>query len=233
VTLRAWLRVLRRRRLVVIAVLLLTSVVMAMVYERPIAYQACGSITLLPPPLGYQPNVYGNSLPPLVVTSEVVTDQVNSHQVQQRLAAQGLTASYDAEVLNTGTMANPTYTEPLVNVCSFAYDPVLPLKTTDAVMKTFSDRLRFLQVEAHVIRAGRITDQVIAPASSVAILGHSKVAVLGVGVAGLIAAIALAMWSDRILQDKTRSRKFRPSSEQRTQGSRRPKIGAMSRRPPT
>lgn len=209
-TLGAWLAVLRRRRFVLIAVLLLTGVVMALVHARPITYEACGSLTLLPPKVGYQPNPYGGFLPPLVATSGLLAQQVNSHQVQQRLAAEGLTASYDAEVLNTGTLANPTYTEPLVNVCSFAYGPVPPLNTTDAVIKTFSERLRALQAEAHVPRAGLITNEVVAPASSTAILGHTKIAMLGVGLAGLIAAVALAMWSDRILQGGTR---YRPTSD--------------------
>src|SRR5689334_1259874 len=165
VTLRALLAVLRRRWFVLIAVLLLTGVVMALVHARPITYEACGSLTLLPPKVGYQPNRYGSSLPPLVTTSGLLAQQVNSHQVRQRLAAEGLTASYDAEVLNTGTLANPTYTEPLVNVCSFAYGPVPPLNTTNAVIKTFSERLRALQAEAHVPRAGLITDEVVGPAS--------------------------------------------------------------------
>lgn len=231
-TLGAWLAVLRRRRLVLIGVLLLTGFVMALVHGRPIAYEACGSVTLLPPIVGYQPNPYSGSLPPLVTTSGLLAQQVDSHQVQQRLAAEGLTAPYDAEVLNTGTMASPTYSEPLVNVCSFAYDPVLPLNTTNAAIKIFNERLKAIQDEAHVPQTGRITDQVIAPASSIPILGHSKVALLAVGAAGLIAAVALAMWSDRIIQSRTQYRQYRPTSEQQSRQDVRSVAGVGVRRFP-
>lgn len=204
-TLRAWLAMLRRRWLVLTSVLLVTCGAMAVVHERPIAYQACGSVLLLPPQVGFLPNVYIDPRTSLVATSGLLAQKVMAEQMQQRFRAAGLTASYTAQVLNTGSEANPTYTEPLVYVCSLSYNNApLALKTTDAVIAKFDEELHLIQARAHVSSVGLITDRIIAPAASVPILGKSKQALLGVALAGLIAAISLAMWSDRIFRRRMR-----------------------------
>jgi hypothetical protein len=221
-TVSGFLAVLRRRWLVVALVLMCTVVALALVHKRPIDYQACASVALITPKTSDFPNVYDNTQASLVATTGLVTEKVMSPATQRQLAAQGMTASYDAEVLNTGTDASPTFTEPLTTVCSTSYNAAVAGNTTDAVVASFGEILRTVQADAKVSPRDFITAKVIVPSTPLAILGRPSQALLGVGLIGLTLAISLAMWTDTFM--RRRSQRFQVLLAQAA-----PRLGRVSR----
>lgn len=205
-TVSGFLGVLRRRWLVVALVLMCTAVALALVHKRPIDYQACASVALIAPKTPDFPNVYDNTQETLVATTGLVTAKVMSPATEQQLAAQGMTASYDAEVLNTGTDATPAFTEPLTTICSTSYSAAVAGNTTDAVIASFGTILQKIQVDAKASPRDFITYKVIVPSASLPILGRPSQALIGVALIGLTLAISLAMGTDTLIQ--RRSRRF-------------------------
>ena len=146
------------------------------------------------------PNVYSNSKQSLVGVAGVVTTVLASEQMQQQLQAEGLTASYTAQVHNTGTSETPAYSEPLADLCTSSYNPVLAVRTMQALIVQFGVILRDRQMALHVPKASLATETVIAPPTNLAVTGRPSQAYLGVLLFGVIAAIALAAWTDQFLQ---------------------------------
>jgi hypothetical protein len=203
-TVSGFIIVLRRRWLVVALVLMCTVVALALVHKRPIDYQACASVALIAPKTPDFPNVYDNTQESLVATTGLVTEKVMSAATERQLAAQGMTASYDAEVLNTGTDASPTFTEPLTTVCSTSYNAIVAGNTTDGVVASFGSALHAIQVDAKVSPRDFVTDRLIVPTASLPILGRPSQALIGVALIGLTLAISLAMWTDTVIQRRSR-----------------------------
>jgi hypothetical protein len=202
VTVWTWLEVLRRRWLVLTAVLMCTAAVMVLVQKRTIQYQACASVALVAPKSTTFPNVYEYLQTSLIITTSVVTQKVMSPEVQQELKAAGLTATYDAELLNSGNGNYPAYTEPLMNLCSFSSNPLLALDTSNGVIARFGTILRDLQQQRGILPSGQVTEKIIASPSVTPLLGKKLQALIGVGLTGLLAAISIAMWSDSILGER-------------------------------
>jgi hypothetical protein len=200
-----WLATLRLRWPVVVIGLLCTAVAVLLVHKRPIAYQACASVAVVAPKTTVAPNVYYDQLTSLVVATGLITDQVSSNQVQQRLSSEGLSASYQAQVLNTGSVEIPAYSVPEMNVCSSSYSSEMSLRTTDAVLQEFGTILRARQVAAHVQPGLFVTDTVIAAPASLPVTGRPSQAYLGVGAIGLLVTGASAVWADRWLRRRARS----------------------------
>ncbi len=221
-TVSGFIAVLRRRWLVVALVLMCTVVALALVHKRPIDYQACASVALIAPKTPDFPNVYDNTQESLVATTGLVTEKVMSAATQRQLAAQGMTASYDAEVLNTGTDASPAFSEPLTTVCSTSYNSAVAGNTTDGVVDSFGGILYTIQFDAKVSPQDFITYKVIVPDASLPILGRPAQALIGVALIGLTLAISLAMWTDTVMQ--RRSRRYQALLAQAA-----PRLGRVSR----
>jgi hypothetical protein len=200
-----WLATLRLRWPVVVIGLICTAVAVLLVHKRPIAYQACASVAVVAPKTAVAPNVYYNQLNSLVVTTQLITDQVSTSQVQQRLSSEGLSASYQAQVLNTGTTEMPSYSVPEMNVCASSYSSEMSLRTTDAVVQEFGTILHTNQVAAHVPPGSFVTVTVIAAPASLPVTGRPSQAYLGVGAIGLLVTGASAVWADRWLRRRARS----------------------------
>jgi hypothetical protein len=214
--------VLRRRWIVVALVLMCTVVALVLVHKRPIDYQACASVALVAPKTPDFPNVYDNTQQSLIATTGLITAKVMSTATQQQLAAQGMTGSYDAEVLNTGTDASPTFTEPLTTICSTSYNAAVAGDTTDGVVASFALILNTIQLDARVSPRDFITDRVIVPSTPLAILGRPSQALAGVALIGLTLAISLAMWTDTLI--RRRSRRFQALLAQAA-----PRLGRVDR----
>ncbi len=192
-----WLAALRRRWRVLAVLLVCTLVAVVIVHERPIAYQACASVSTTAPSTKVDPNSYSITQSSLVTTAGIVTLQLSSPQMQQTLRAQGLTASYTAQVHNTGPSETPQYTEPLADLCTSSYDASMSMRTDQALVAQFAVLLRDLQVSnGNVPPRSFATMTVIAPPGVVAVTGRPSQAYLGVGIFGLAVAVAFTVWYD-------------------------------------
>jgi hypothetical protein len=206
-TIWEWLTALLRRWPVLVIGLLCTLTAVWLVHKRPIAYQACGSVIMAPPRSHSFPNIYNNLQGSLVDATGVITLELTSGDMQEHFRAEGLTAEYQAQVHNTGTTETPAYSEPMMDVCSSAYDPGMSLRTTDAVMREFGVILSERQHDAHVERKSLVSDVVIAAPGSLPVLGRSSQAYLGVGVLGIACTAACALWVDQFVRYRARRRK--------------------------
>jgi hypothetical protein len=209
VTVWEWLAALLRRWPVVVIGLLCTVVAVWLVHKRPIAYEACGSVSVGAPRTKVNPNVYDNLDGSLVVATGLITQELMTQQVQQQVSAEGLTASYQAQVLNTGSTEVPSYSVPEMDMCASSYSPEMSLRTADAVIGEFGALLRAHQVAAHVPSRLFLTDRELAAPGSVPMLGRPSQAYLAVAVMGLIITVAGTLWIDQLLRRRAPRRRGR------------------------
>jgi hypothetical protein len=191
--------------------LVLTIAGVLAVRHRPIAQQACAALFVSSPPTHNNPNTLTNGADALVATTGVITRIVMSGPVQARLRAEGLTATYDAEMTNTGSNETPLYGEPTLQVCSLSTDANMALRTTHAVTQQFQDTLRQRQAAQGVRPDWMITVSVISFPAALPITGRPSQAYLGVLLLGLVAGLTLTLWSDPVLERWQRRRAARPA----------------------
>jgi hypothetical protein len=206
-----WLAALRRRWRVLAVLLLCTLVAVVIVHKRPIAYQACASVSTTAPPTKVSPNSYSITQSSLVTTAGIVTTQLSSGQTQQTLRAQGLTAGYTAQVHNTGPSETPEYSEPLADLCTSSYDASMSMRTDQALVAQFAVLLRDLQVSTSVPPRSFETMTVIAPPGVVAVTGRPSQAYLGVGIFGAAVAVAFTIWYDLYRRKRERLQPAMPA----------------------
>ena len=204
-----WLAAVRRRWPVVVIGLLCTLVAVYLVHKRPIVYQSCGSVTVGAPKTKASPNIYYSQQGSLVDATGLITAEVMSPQVQQKLSAEGFTASYQAQVLNTGTSETPAYSVPEMDLCTSSYSSELSAGTAGAVIGEFRGLLRAREVASHVPPRYFLTDTEIAVPVAAPVTGRPSQAYLGVGVMGLIITAASALWADQFLRRRAARRGIR------------------------
>jgi hypothetical protein len=220
-TARGFTASLRRRWYVLAIVMLCTMAAVWAVHKRSITYQVCDAVFVTAPRTHTNPNVYTNENGALVATAGVVTDAVMSSAVQAQLRSEGLTADYDAAVINTGSNENPSYGEPTLQICSNSTSPTLALRTTAAVTAQFRTILYERQAAQHAAKDTLITATVIASPAPDPIYGRPSQAYIGVGFLGLIIGVALAVWSDQLLQRRRRRKTTISQQPRTTAGSHR------------
>jgi hypothetical protein len=209
VTIWEWLTALMRRWPFVLIGLLCTLVAVYLVHKRPIAYQACGSVTVGAPRTKASPNVYYSQQASLVAVTGLATEQVMSQQVQDRLSADGLTAGYQAQVLNTGSSETPAYSVPEMDMCASSYSSEMSERTAKAVIGDFDAFLRSRQAASHVPRRYFLTETEIAAPLPEPVTGRPSQAYLGVGAIGLIITGAGTLWIDQFLRRRSSVRTIR------------------------
>lgn len=199
-TVWGWVAAMSRRWPVIAAGLICTACAIVAVHERPVSYQACGSVVVSSPVTSTNPNVYNNIQGSLIATAGWITVELQSSPVQRRLAAQGASAVYEAQVHNTGTTETPAYSEPEMDVCASSLRPDLALRTANAVLAEFGVLLRSKESSAHVPARALVLEQVLASPGADAETGRPSQAYLGVACIGLIMTSACALWIDRYLR---------------------------------
>jgi hypothetical protein len=177
-----------------------------LVHKRPIAYQSCGDVMVAEPITPTSPNIYDDPDNPPIATTSVITQELMSDQTQRMLAAEGLTASYNAEPVNLGTGQAPVYSEPLATVCASSYNSQLSLRTADAVVTQFGVLLRARQAAAHVAPQSLLTDAVIVMPATLPVLGRPSQAYLGVAAIGFTCTAVGALWADERLMRRKRAK---------------------------
>lgn len=200
-----WLAALARRWPILLVGIICTAFAVLLVHKRPIAYQACGDVAVAQPRTASFPNIYDNPDSPAITTTDEIAQLLMSDQIQQMLDARGLTATYQAQLVNLGNGQGPIYTEPLASVCASSYDSELSLRTADAVITEFGALLHDRQVAAHAASASFLTPVVIVKAALAPVTGRPSQAYLGVAALGLTGTAACALWTDQLLR-RRRSR---------------------------
>jgi hypothetical protein len=215
VTPREIIATLRRRWYVLAVVALCTLVGVMAVHKRSITYMECDVVFVNPPPTHLNANVLLNETDSLDATAGVVTRAVMSSTVQDRLRSAGLTASYDAEMTNTGTNETPAYSEPSLQICSSSTSAVMALRTTRGVTGQFVTILHDRQAAQDVRPNKMITAEVIGSPSAQPIYGRPSQAYIGVGLIGIVSGVALTLWSDPLLERRQRRKaaRGRPAAE--------------------
>ena len=200
VTIWEWRSALLRRWLVLTIGLLCTVCVVYVVHKRPVSFESCGSVVVGAPKTPARPNVYNNTEGSLVAATGLITDELQSASVQQQILAGGATGTYQAQVHNTGTTETPAYSEPEMDVCAYSINPVMSLRTSNAVLTEFGNLLRDREVAAHVQPQYFLTENVLAAPGPAPESGRPSQAYLGVGLIGLIISLSVALWIDRYLR---------------------------------
>jgi hypothetical protein len=195
---------LTRRWPVALIGILCTASVLYLVHKRPIVYQACGSLVVTAVSPETQ-NAYNSPVGPLIVVTSLITQQLSSDHEQDRLRAQGLTASYQAQILNNGTPEVPTYTEPFANVCASSYSSDISLRTAVAVLNDFGTLLNKYQT-ANPNPKQVITASVVLPPIPLPVTGRPSQAYLGVVAIGTILTLACITWVQQLTQLLARRR---------------------------
>lgn len=205
-----------RRRWYVLAVIALCTLVGVMaVHKRPIMYMECDVLFVNPPPTHLNANVLLNETDSLDATTGIVTRAVMSSAVQDQLRSAGLTASYDAEMTNTGTNETPSFSEPSLQICSNSTNAVMALRTTNGVTGQFLAILHDRQTAQGVRPTKMITADVVGSPSVQPIYGRPSQAYIGVGLIGIVSGVALTLWSDPLLERRQRRKtvRGRPAAE--------------------
>jgi hypothetical protein len=191
---------LRRRWYVLALCLACTAVGVLAVHQRPITNQACAALFVTPPPTHIDPNVLTNGADTLVATTGVITRAVMSDQTQARIRAEGLTATYDAEMTNTGSNETPLFGEPTLQICAVSTDPGMALRTMNGAATQFRQILRQRQAAEETPPASMITVTEISQSAALPITGRPSQAYLGVLLLGLVGGLTITLWSDPLLE---------------------------------
>lgn len=199
-TIWEWRAAMKRRWPVLVVGLLCTVCAVWAVHKRPVSYQACASVIVGAPTTTTNPNIYNNTQASLVVATGLITEELQSAPVQQRLRAGGAAATYQAQMHNNGTVETPAYWEPEMDMCASSPDPEMSVHTSNAALAEFGILLRAREVAAHVAPRDFLTESLLASPGAVPEEGRSSQAYLGVGVLGLIATAASALWVDEYLR---------------------------------
>jgi hypothetical protein len=110
---------------------------------------------------------------------------------------------------NTGESRFPSYTSPTLHICVSSASKQAVLGTNAAASQKFITLLADMQIARHVPVKSRITVTRLAAAAPFAIVGRPSQAYFGVVLGGLLAAVALALWSDPVLTRWQQQRKLR------------------------
>ena len=199
-TLRQLIGTLRRRWYVLAFAALCTAVGMGAVHKHSIVYQGCSALFVTAPQTHQAPNVYTSQQDSLDVTTGVVTRAVMSSAVQAQLRSEGFTATYNAEMTNTGSNENPAYDQPTLQICASSTNPSMAVRTTQGATGQFRTILHDRQVAQHVVPGSMISVTVIASPYPQPVLGRPSQALVGVALLGLVGGLALTLWSDPLLR---------------------------------
>lgn len=206
-TLWEWLEAMRRRGAVVAAGLLCTVAAVWVVHSSPVSYVSCGSVIVSAPSSPTNANHYNDPQPSLIATGGFITIQLQSPEVINQIRESGATATYQAQMHNTGTSETPQYSEPETDVCAYSVNAAMSLRTANAVITKFKNLLRAVEVDAHVPPAAFINCSVLAPLGALPEQGRPSQAYLGVGVFGLLATASVALWTDQFLRGRRKERR--------------------------
>jgi hypothetical protein len=148
-----------------------------------------------------------NASVPMV--SGMVTEEMNSQQVRQQIAAAGYPTFYNMLMTNTGESRFPSYTSPTLHICVSSTSQQAVLGTNAIASQKFITLLADLQASHNVPVKSRITVTRLAQAVPEAIVGRPSQAYFGVVLMGVLLAVALALWSDPVLTRWQERRKLR------------------------
>jgi hypothetical protein len=196
---------LRRRWYVLACATLCTMVGLWAVHSRTISYQGCDTLYLSEPAHMGGSNAYLNENLSLAMTAGMVTQTMMSQPVQQRLQAAGLPTPYQVLQTNTGNAEFPSYTQPSVQVCSSGSNSRAVVRTIAVVSQQFREVLHDMQGKQHVPQKSLITASTLTLSIPLPIFGRPSQAYAGIVLMGVIGGVALALWSDIIVERSRRS----------------------------
>jgi hypothetical protein len=184
-----------RRRWYVIAVAgLFTLIGIWAVHTRPISYQGCEGLYLSGAP--WVGNVYLDGNPSLAMVTGMVAQTMMSQPTQQGIQARGVT-DYAVTQTDTGEVRFPSYSQSTMQVCATSATPQGTVSAVQLVTADIRAVLHQMQAAQHVPADSFITAIQLTPAVPGPITGRPSLAYLGVLLLGAIAAVPLALWSDR------------------------------------
>lgn len=188
--------ILRRRWYFLALATLFTLLGLWMVHTRPVRYQGCEGMFLSGAP--WAGNVYLDSNLSLAMVTGMVTQTMTSQPMQRRFEAVHVT-DYQVTQTNTGEVRFPAYDEPTLQVCATS----ATAQGTAAAIRQVTSKLRSvlyqMQAAQHVPAGSFITAVQLTRPLPAPITGRPSLAYIGVLLIGVVGAVPLTVWSDRLL----------------------------------
>ncbi|MFU8875995.1 hypothetical protein [Micromonospora sp. SL4-19] len=186
-----------RRRWYLIAVgMVVTAVAGLAATQVTPRYFASEVVVMQPPVSPYAPNPMTGLYPSMAVTGAAVAQRLSTPDAQARFRAAGVTGPYDFQPRNTGTNQEPRYVIGSMTVTTIAPDEASGLRALTILTDAFEQELKSLQDRWKVARQLRITIAVLVPPSAT-LQPHSPArALVGAGLLGTVATLAVTLWTD-------------------------------------
>lgn len=138
-----------------------------------------------------KPNPYSDPRHSLAATAAAVAQSMSGPAVEARLRAAGLVGGYDLEPRNSGTVEEPFFNLPRLDVVTVAGDPAAAIRSVGILVDYLNTDLVGLQDQVGVEPADRVTSNyLVLPAANRVftskVRGLFAVTVLGLGTAFLV-----------------------------------------------
>lgn len=196
---------LRRRWYLVAAGLVVTALASLGATQVTPRYLAAEVVVMQPPVSPYAPNPMTGLYPSISITGAAVAQRLSTPDAKARLLAAGVTGPYAFQPRNTGTNQEPRYVIGSMTITTIASDEESGLRALAALRDAFDEELKSLQDRWKVARQLRITTAVLVPPSATLQPHSPSRALVGAGLLGVIATLAVTLWTDELLRRRRRS----------------------------
>ncbi|MFE9691042.1 hypothetical protein [Micromonospora sp. NPDC005806] len=163
-------------------------------------YLASEVVVMQPPVSPYAPNPMTGLYPSISITGAAVAKRLSTPDAQARFQAAGVTGPYDFQPRNTGTNQEPRYVIGSMTVTTIAPDEQAGLRALAILTDGFEQELKALQDRWEVSPQLRITVAVLVPPSATLQPHSPSRALVGAGLLGIVATLAVTLWTDEFLR---------------------------------
>ncbi|SIN43964.1 hypothetical protein [Micromonospora cremea] len=163
-------------------------------------YLASEVVVMQPPVSPYAPNPMTGLYPSISITGAAVAERLSTPDAKARLRTAGVTGPYAFQPRNTGTNQEPRYVIGSMTMTTIASDEESGLRALAVLRDAFEQELKSLQDRWKVARQLRITTAVLVPPSATLQPHSPSRALVGAGLLGVIATLAVTLWTDEFFR---------------------------------
>ncbi|MFC4018014.1 hypothetical protein ACFOW4_08640 [Micromonospora sp. GCM10011542] len=191
---------LRRRWYLVAAGLVVTALAGLGAPQVTSRYLASEVVVMQPPVSPYAPNPMTGLYPSISITGAAVAQRLSTPDAKARLRTAGVIGPYAFQPRNTGTNQEPRYVIGSMTMTTIASDEESGLRALAVLRDAFEQELKSLQDRWKVARQLRITTAVLVPPSATLQPHSPSRALVGAGLLGVIATLAVTLWTDEFFR---------------------------------
>jgi hypothetical protein len=183
----------RARWYAALAVLLCVAAVGYLAIREKPLYQASAVVALVPPKEPSVPNTLAAASPSLAAVGVAVDDLLTSASQAAPLRALGVTDQFAVAPRNNGTSETPAYRVPSELITVTGSDPDAVQQEAGILVQAYGAGLSSIQADAGVVASVRITDDTLAPPTTLQLRGSRSRGALGVALLGFGATVAIGI----------------------------------------